>query len=274
MLTSAPTRPFRTMLSVHELNKRFPRRLGLRARLRAPFARAPFTTALDAVDLELAPGRVLGLLGPNGAGKTTLIKILMQLVHPDGGTVRVGGADIRAEPRAAKEPLGWVHCDERSFLWRLSGLDNLLFFAALLEVPRRTALERIGSYLDLFQMRPKASDRFSTYSTGQKKIFAVIRGLLNDPRLVLMDEPTNSLDPIAARKLKQHVRDELVGERGCAVLWATHRLEEVHEVCDDVAVLSPGRVLFRGAVGEFAALVGEETATAEGLEAVFGRLVS
>ncbi len=261
-------------LELSKLSKRFPRQLGLRARLKQPFAPRAFTTALDEVDLELSPGRVTGLLGPNGAGKTTLIKILMQLVQPDGGTVRVGGADLREDPRAAKEPLGWVHCDERSFLWRLSGMDNLLFFAALLEVPRAVALERIERYLDLFALRHKAGERFASYSSGQKKVFAIIRGLLNDPQVVLMDEPTNALDPLAARKLKQHVREELVSGLGRTVLWATHRLEEVHEICDDVVVLHRGCVLFRGTVGDFAALVGEGSAGPDALEAVFASLVT
>lgn len=241
---------------IRDLTKSFPRRRSVREILSRK-RRGERICALESLTLEMHPGEVVGLLGPNGSGKTTLIKSLVNLIEPDAGSIRIGSIDARRKPELARRDIGWVHCDERSFLWRLSGFENLKFFAALLEVPEDRATDLIRKYLDYFGLTSKRHDRFGTYSAGQRKAFAIIRAFLNEPSVLLMDEPTNALDPIVSRKLKEHVRDHFVGRRDCSVLWATHRLEEVREICDRAAVIRRGSLLFLGTPDELEQLAPE-----------------
>jgi len=221
--------------------------------------------------------QVTGLLGPNGAGKTTLIKILANLVSPSSGVVRADGVDARSQRLALRRRIGYVPSEERSFFWRLSGMENLRFFAALWEIPAQEAALRIREYLQLFEIEALAPRRFESYSAGQKKLFTIVRALLPQPDILVLDEPTNSLDPPNARRVMAHVRDQLVAEEGCTVLWATHRLEEVHEICDYVALVDEGRVRFAGSAAEFASLSGADADQAPQLGPlmdVFDKLVA
>lgn len=234
-------------------------------------------TALAGVSLDLLPGEVFGLLGPNGAGKTTLIKILATLVLPTDGDIRVLDHDPRRQSLEIRRKVGYVSSDERSFFWRLTGRENLLFFAALHEIPAREAKKRIDFYLDLFSLQRLADRRFGQYSSGRKKLFTIIRGLLPQPPILVLDEPTNSLDPPIAWKLIEYVRHQLAEQEQRTILWATHRLEEIHDVCHRVLLIDKGLVRFCGSVQELSRLARKESTEANdprGLREVFERLVS
>jgi ABC-2 type transport system ATP-binding protein len=181
--------------------------------------------ALKGVDLEVAPGEVHALLGPNGAGKTTLMRILSGLVDPSDGSAYV------LEQRAGRSPelrakIGMVPPGDRTFYLRLSGVENLMFFARLHGLRRRAARERAVELLDAVGLGDAGGRPISTYSHGMQKRLSFARALLSEPRLLLVDEATHDLDPVAA----QQVRD-LTGacaRDGAAVLWATQRIEELH----------------------------------------------
>jgi ABC-2 type transport system ATP-binding protein len=227
------------------LIKRYPIFRGFRELVRRPFDRRT-VTALDGLDLRVEPGRVFCLLGPNGAGKTTLIKILATLVLPDGGRALVGGHDVAREPGPAKCAVGYAVGEERSFYWRLTGRQNLEFFAALygLRGPERDG--RIAEVLDLAGLKDAADLRFNTYSTGMKQMLAFARALLADASILLVDEPTRSLDPLAADRIRTFLRGELAGRQGKTILWATHDLGEAADHADDIAVISRGRIRLQG----------------------------
>ena len=217
--------------------------------VRHPFRRAERVRALRGVDLGVCAGEIFGLLGPNGAGKTTLLKILSCLVLPDTGRAVVGGEDTVQEGKV-KPKIGLVHSDERSFYWRLSGRENLTFFSHLYDVPRRKMRARIDELLRRVDMHEDADRRFADYSSGMKQRLAIARALLHDPPILLMDEPTRSLDPASAMALRSFVRDELNGRDRKTILLATHNLREAETLCDRVAILVRGRIRRIGTVDE------------------------
>jgi ABC-2 type transport system ATP-binding protein len=209
--------------------------------------------ALNGVDLEVAAGEVHALLGPNGAGKTTLMRILSGLVDPTEGSAYV------LDRRAGRSPelralIGMVPSGDRTFYLRLSGLENLVFFARLHGLRRRAAGARASELLDAVGLGEAGKRPISTYSHGMQKRLSFARALLSDPQLLLVDEATHDLDPVAA----QQVRD-LTTERtrnGTAVLWATQRIEELHGFAERVTVLDRGAVAFAGSVTALAAMGG------------------
>ena len=227
------------------LIKKYPVFRGFRELVRHPFDRRT-VTALDGLDLRVEPGRVFCLLGPNGAGKTTLIKILATLVLPDGGRALAGGHDVAREPGLAKRAVGYAVGEERSFYWRLTGRQNLEFFAALYGLRGVEGDRRIAEVLGLAGLGDAAGLRFNTYSTGMKQMLAFARALLADASILLVDEPTRSLDPLAADRIRAFLRGELAGRQGKTVLWATHDLGEAADYADDIAVISRGRIRLQG----------------------------
>jgi len=212
--------------------------------------------ALRGVSLAIAPGEIFGLLGPNGAGKTTLIKILATLVLPDAGRATVCGFDLQREPQRARGRIGLVNTAERSFYQRLTGRQNLDFFAALHDLRGTAKQRRVEEVLTLVGVADKAGEMFMKYSEGQKQRLALARALLHDPEVLFMDEPTKSLDPLAAAALVTLAREELAGRRGKTVLWCTHNLKEAEAVCTRLAILHKGRVISSGTVGELRSFLG------------------
>jgi ABC-2 type transport system ATP-binding protein len=209
--------------------------------------------ALKGVDLEVAPGEVHALLGPNGAGKTTLMRILSGLVDPSDGSAHV------LEQRAGRSPelramIGMVPPGDRTFYLRLSGVENLMFFARLHGLRRRAARERAVELLEAVGLADAGRRPISTYSHGMQKRLSFARALLSEPRLLLVDEATHDLDPVAA----QQVRDltAACARDGAAVLWATQRIEELHGFARRVTVLDRGTVAFSGTVAALVAMGG------------------
>jgi ABC-2 type transport system ATP-binding protein len=233
------------------LYKRYPVFRGFGELLRRPFDRRT-VTALDGLDLRVDKGRVFCLLGPNGAGKTTLIKVLATLVLPDAGRAAVGGHDVAREPGKAKGAVGYAVGEERSFYWRLTGRQNLEFFGALYGLRGPARDRRVAELLSLVGLEDAADLRFNAYSTGMKQMLAFARALLADASILLVDEPTRSLDPLAADRIRSFLRDELAGRQGRTVLWATHDLGEAADHADDVAVISRGRIRLHGPAASLA----------------------
>jgi ABC-2 type transport system ATP-binding protein len=243
-------------VSIAGLTKRFFVRRTWTAAMRAPLLREK-RLALAGIDLEVAEGEFLGLLGPNGAGKTTLFKVLSTLILPDAGSATVLGQDVVRSPAGTRRLLAPVIADERSLHWRLSAEENLRLFAALHGVPRRAVEGRARELLALVGLDATAAQLVGTFSSGMKQRLLVARALLARPRVLLLDEPTRSLDPISARALRSFLRDELVGNQGCTVLLATHSADEAFDLCDRVAVLDRGRLLATGPVERLAREVGD-----------------
>lgn len=238
-------------IETHQLTKRFRRTGGFRSTLLS-FGRPQFN-AIDHLDLRVEQGEVFGLLGPNGAGKTTLVKMLCTLVSPNSGTAKVNGFDIRRQEHEVRQCVGMVTCDERSFYYRLTGRQNLSFYAALYHLSRREADSRISEVLELLDMRQYADVRFQEYSTGMKQKIAIARGLFGNPKILFMDEPTRSLDPLSAQVLRNFIKERIAGGTGRTVVLATHQMGEVEQLCDRVAVISHGCLASCGTLPELRA---------------------
>ena len=232
-------------LQLHDLAKRFKLRRGLRDTLRHPNA-ATWVHAVQGVSCEVKPGEFFGLLGPNGAGKTTLFKMLATLTSPDEGWATVHGADVMKDPRAVRRMIAPVAADERGLHWRLSALENLRLFATLYALRGSEMQERIDEVLGVVGLRGAERRTVGTYSSGMRQRLLIARALLIRPRVLLLDEPTRSLDPVSARDFRQFLRAEVAGPARCTVVLATHSPEEALELCDRVAVLNKGRLLAVG----------------------------
>lgn len=231
------------------LTKRFPVDLGWRG-LFSPRQWGP--PAVDRVDLVVYQGELFGLVGPNGAGKTTLIKLLTTLILPNSGSARVGGYDL-SQDQEIRRIVSLGAGDERSLYWRLTGRQNLEFFATLYNLPPELARQRIDQALRQVGLQDAADQRFQTYSTGMRQRLTIARALLTQPQILFLDEPTRSLDPTATRKLHALIREHLVGELGITVFFTTHRLEEAEKLCDRIAIMDKGRILACGTMDELRA---------------------
>ncbi|GAA4448564.1 ABC transporter ATP-binding protein [Phytohabitans houttuyneae] len=195
--------------------------------------------AVDKVSLTVRPGEVYGFLGPNGAGKTTTLRMLLGLVRPSAGTVRLFGKDIA-------QSLGDVGAliEGPAFYPYLSGRDNLRVLARYAGCPAG----RVGLVLDLVDLTDRAGDRYGTYSLGMKQRLGVAAALLKDPKLLILDEPTNGLDPAGMADMRRLIRR--LGAAGKTVLLSSHMLGEVQQICDRVGVVSGGRLIAESTVAE------------------------
>ncbi|HET6405800.1 MAG TPA: ABC transporter ATP-binding protein [Candidatus Thermoplasmatota archaeon] len=205
----------------------------------------PAFAALKGVDLRVERGELFGLLGPNGAGKTTLVKILSTLLLPTEGDARVAGLDVRADANAVRKRVGVVLGGDRALYWRLTARENLFYFAQLYDIDAATARERIERVLGQVDLLERGDDRVENYSKGMKQRLHIARGLLTEPDILLLDEPTIGLDPHAARSLRALVR-KLVDEHGRTVVLTTHYLYEADELSDRIGILHQGRIIAEG----------------------------
>jgi ABC-2 type transport system ATP-binding protein len=240
-----------TAIGINNLTKRFARTSGYRDLM--PFRKKQWVTAVENISLEIQPGEFFGLLGPNGAGKTTLIKLLCCLVLPTSGKAQILGHDTLKDEQTVKKLVGLVSAEERSFYWRLTGRENLEFYASLNNLPGKRAGQRINELLNLVGMFKEADMRFQTYSTGMRQKLAIARGLLGDPQVLFVDEPTRSLDPVSAQSVRSFLKEKVLREKKTIVL-ATHNLSEAEQLCDRLAIMNHGQVIALGSVKELRAL--------------------
>jgi ABC-2 type transport system ATP-binding protein len=196
--------------------------------------------ALREVSFEVEPGELFGLLGPNGAGKTTTVRVLSTLLLPDSGTVRVLGLDVAREARALRRQIGFLFGGDRGLYGRVSAWDNLRYFANLHGLPTSVSGRRIEELLELVGLRDRARDLVQTYSRGMKQRLHIARALLNDPRVLYLDEPTIGLDPVGAREIRGLIAS--LTAQGRTVLLTTHYMAEAEELCRRVAIINHGRI--------------------------------
>jgi ABC-2 type transport system ATP-binding protein len=237
-------------IHVDGLTKRFSIRRTWYDMLRHPFD-TTHATAIDAVSFTVYAGELFGLLGPNGAGKTTLFKLLTASTTPDAGCATVLGHNAVQEMRKVRGVVSCVWANERNLYWRLSARENLRLFAALHGMKAAEGKQRIKEVLESVELADTGEKMVATFSSGMRQRLLIARALLSRPKVLLLDEPTRSLDPISARRFREFLRAEIVGRQGCTVALATHNSEEAMELCDRVAILDHGRLL---AVGNSAAL--------------------
>jgi ABC-2 type transport system ATP-binding protein len=241
--SSAPIAPGsgERTISISHLSKTYPVPF---ARLKAFLKRktkAP-VEALRNVSFDVYRGEIFGLIGRNGAGKTTLTKIVATLVQPTQGTVTVNGFDSVYDDEKVRMQVGLSGAEERSFYWRLTSEQNLVFFARLYGLSDRVAKQRIAALFAQLELEEVRRKRFGELSTGNKQRLAVARALLPNPPVLLLDEPTRSLDPLAASRMRELIKTLARQDPPVTILFTSHNLAEVETLCSRVAILSAGEI--------------------------------
>jgi ABC-2 type transport system ATP-binding protein len=198
------------------------------------------TQALDGISFCVKRGELFGFLGPNGAGKTTTINMLTGLARPDTGTIRIGGIDCTGNPRAAQHLVGVVP-DESNLYPELSGFDNLCFCAALYGMGKTQRQARARELLETFGLAPAAGRKFGGYSKGMKRKLTIAAGIIHQPRILFLDEPTTGIDVASARQLRQLIAD--LHREGTTIFLTTHYIEEAERLCERIAIIVGGRIV-------------------------------
>jgi sodium transport system ATP-binding protein len=237
----------RVVIRVAKLHKRFMAGRGKRARAVA---------AVAGVDFVAADGAITALLGPNGAGKTTTVRIAAGLIEPDSGGVTVDGIDVARSPREALARMG-VLSDARGLYPRLTARENIVYYGRLQGMGAAQAAARAETLARLLEMLPLLDRRTEGFSQGERMKTALARALVHDPANIVLDEPTNGLDVLATRALRESLRT-LRAEVGKCIVISTHIMQEVQRLADRVVLVSHGRTVAEGTVEELCALAGEQ----------------
>lgn len=228
---------------------------GLLPRFRAEPAKPKRIVAVNDMDLDIGPGHCFGLLGPNGAGKTTTVKMLATLLEPTSGNASVAGFDVTRSPRRVRRNIGVLFAGERGMYWRLTGRENLELFGTLSFMLRERLHERIEAAAQRFGLEDQLDSLVETYSTGMKQRLNLARATLHDPPVLLLDEPTAALDPVAAREARHLIRQ--IAESGTAILLTTHNLYEAEQICDRVGIIQSGSLVAEGRPADLIRQAGE-----------------
>jgi len=234
------------VIEVQALAKRFVQGRG---------AKAVTVHAVEGVSFVAADARITGLLGPNGAGKTTTLRMISALIVPDEGQVLVDGIDVARRPRDALGRMG-VLSDARGLYPRLTARENIVYYGCLHGLSPDAAHERAVTLARLFEMTPLLERRTDGFSQGERMKTALARALVHDPHNIILDEPTNGLDVLATRSLREVLR-MLRDELGKCVVFSTHIMQEVERLCDHVVLVSHGHVVAEGTVSDLCARSGQ-----------------
>src|SRR5438874_3103145 len=239
------------VVEAHELKRTYRTTTGVLRR------RPLVVEAVRGISFEVGEGELFGLLGPNGAGKTTTIKMLVTLLIPTGGSARVQGYDVVRDAQAVRKRVGYVFGGERGVYERLSGLDNLRYFAELYGVPAREQKTRIPELLELVGLKGRERERVEGYSRGMRQRLHIARGLIHDPPVMVLDEPTIGLDPVGARDLRATIAELARG--GKTVLLTTHYMFEADGLCNRIAVINHGEIVATGTPRDLKSIVADRT---------------
>ena len=212
--------------------------------------------AVNHVSFDIGRGEIFGLLGPNGAGKTTTVKILSTLLLPDEGDAWVNGYHVVEEADKVRESIGVSLYSDRGFYWKLTGRENLTYFAYLYGMFPSEAKRRVEEVLRIVELEEEADKLVEEYSTGMKAKLNLARALLNDAPVLLLDEPTIGLDPRSARHIREVIVD--LKKEGKAILLTTHNMEEADHLCDRMAIINRGRIIALGTPRELKEMVEKE----------------
>ncbi|AQQ71949.1 Daunorubicin/doxorubicin resistance ATP-binding protein DrrA [Limihaloglobus sulfuriphilus] len=196
--------------------------------------------AVDGISFSVRPGELFGFLGPNGAGKTTTINMLTGLARADSGSIRIGGMDCSLQHRAAQHLIGVVP-DESNLYPELTGFDNLCFCGALYGMPKKKRVEQAGRLLELFGLEKAAGRKFAGYSKGMKRKLTIAAGIIHEPEILFLDEPTTGLDVASARQLRQLISE--LHKAGTTIFLTTHYIEEAQRLCGRIAFIVSGQIV-------------------------------
>ena len=211
--------------------------------------------AVNHLSFRVSSGEVYGLLGPNGAGKTTTLRMIMGLLEPDSGYVEIGGVRSTQKSSDMRKQLGLISTNDGVYPW-LSVREMLMYFADLYAVEQGLARERLEELANLLDLRGFIDQRCSTLSTGQKQRVTLARGLMHDPPVMLLDEPTRGLDVVGSQAIFRFI--DLLKQRGKVVLLSTHRLDEAERVCDRFGLLHRGNLQFEGTLSQLQEATGQK----------------
>ncbi len=199
--------------------------------------------ALAGISFSVEPGEAVALIGENGAGKSTLLRVLATLILPSRGQAEISGCDVVSNGAGARRQLGYYTSGDEGFYGRLTGRENLRLFATMNNLMHRQASRRIDELAQLLGMEEILDRQSRTYSTGMLQRLGLARSLLHTPAVLLLDEPTRSLDPLAAAEFRRFLKGEIVGRLGTTLLFASHTLSEVEEMAGRAVLLADGRIL-------------------------------
>ena len=264
------------LIEVRDLRKVFTQNVGRASIWRKLIARPETTSlvALDGLNLDVGEGEFFSLLGPNGAGKTSTVKILCTLLLPDGGSCRVAGLDVVRDAREVRRQIGVSIRGERSVYWRLTGRQNLEYFASLYGIRGRTARSRVEEVARVVGLEDRIDDYVERYSMGMKQRLAIGASLVHRPRILMLDEPTIGLDPHGARALRTLIREELCEAEGVTVLYTTHYMQEADDMSDRVAIIHQGRKVAEGTPSQMRDMAGDNRMVEIQVDAAGERVVS
>jgi ABC-2 type transport system ATP-binding protein len=213
--------------------------------------------ALKNITLDINNGEIFGLLGPNGAGKTTLIKCLTTLLLPSEGTAIINGYDLLHDDKMIRTSIGCMLMGERGLYWKLTGRENLHFFGSLYYIPHDKRQQKIEELISLLNLSEYIDRTVETYSSGQKMKLAFAKSLINEAPILVLDEPTVTMDVHSARELRQIVKD--LNKKGHTIVYTTHVMQEAEELCERVAIIDKGEVIALGSPDELKAQLKQES---------------
>lgn len=216
--------------------------------------------AVDSINLSMRNGEILGLLGPNGSGKSTTMKMILGIIKPDSGKITVEGIDVAHNPIGVKEVVGYVPETPQAYEF-LTGLEYLDFIADMFGIPHDVRKARIEQFLEGLQMKGHENEMIGGYSQGMKQKIAIIAALLHHPKILIMDEALNGLDPRSAKLVKDLLRN--MANEGISVLFSTHVLEIAEALCDQVAIMYLGKIVANGSMTELRSQAGLPGSTLE-----------
>lgn len=223
-------------------------------------------TAVDHIDLTIPTGEIIGFIGPNGAGKTTTIKMMSGVLEPDEGDILIDGKSIRSEPLEAKRRFGLVPDSPDMFL-RLKGIEYLNFMGDIYDVESSLRAQRIASLAETFEMRDALNDKILSYSHGMRQKVVLMGALIHEPQVWILDEPMTGLDPQSSFHLKQMMKEHAAKDK--TVFFSTHVLEVAEKLCDKIAIINHGKIIYFGTLDDLRAGHGDQS-----LEELFLEVIS